>query len=86
MACGKGPALAKRTTLDVLDASKPWVNARVALMTASMTGSWPPIRSWRRVGGLSPQILGLKFESYDAMVHYQWIRDAWGGVRIPDRC
>jgi hypothetical protein len=21
---------------------------------------------------------------YDAMVHYQQVRDAWGGVRIPD--
>jgi outer membrane protein len=36
------------------------------------------------VGSLSPQVLGLRTEVYDAMVHYQQVRDAWGGVRIPD--
>jgi outer membrane protein len=36
------------------------------------------------VGSLSPQVLGLNTEVYDPMVHYQQVRDAWVGVRIPD--
>jgi outer membrane protein len=36
------------------------------------------------VGGLSPQVMGLPIETYDSVVHYRQIRDAWGGVRIPD--
>ena len=36
------------------------------------------------VGSLSPQILGLRVPIYDPVVHYQQVRDAWGGVRVPD--
>jgi outer membrane protein len=36
------------------------------------------------VGRLSPQVLGLPTPVYDPMVHYQQVRDAWVGVRIPD--
>jgi outer membrane protein len=36
------------------------------------------------VGSLSPQILGLKIPVYDAVIHYQQVRDAWGSVRTPD--
>jgi len=32
----------------------------------------------------SPQVLGVRIEVYDPMVHYQQVRDAWAGVRIPD--
>ena len=34
-------------------------------------------------GALSPQILALKIEVYDPVVHYQQVRDAWGGLRTP---
>jgi outer membrane protein len=36
------------------------------------------------VGSLSPQILRLRTETYDPMVHYQQVRDNWVGVRTPD--
>jgi outer membrane protein len=36
------------------------------------------------VGSLSPQVLGPGTEVYDPMTHYQQVRDAWVGVRIPD--
>jgi outer membrane protein len=36
------------------------------------------------VGRLSPQVLGLPTSIYDPMVHYQQVRDAWFGIRIPD--
>ncbi len=31
-----------------------------------------------------PGVLGLPTTIYDPMVHYQQVRDAWGGVRAPD--
>jgi outer membrane protein len=36
------------------------------------------------VGRLSAQELRLPVTVYDPMVHYQQVRDAWAGVRIPD--
>ena len=36
-------------------------------------------------GALSPQVLALKIEVYDPVTHYHQVRDAWGGVRTPDR-
>jgi outer membrane protein len=74
----------QRTTLDVLNAQQDLVNARVALVTAQhdrVVASYTLLAS---VGSLSPQILGLKIEVYDPVVHYHQIRDAWGGVRTPD--
>jgi len=74
----------QRTTLDVLNAQQDLVNARVALVTAQrdrVVASYTVLAS---VGGLSPQILGLGITPYDAMVHYQQVRDSWRGVRTPD--
>jgi outer membrane protein len=74
----------QRTTLDVLNAQQDLVNARVALVTAQrdrVVASYTVLAS---TGALSPPVLGLKVEVYDPVVHYQQVRDAWGGVRIPD--
>jgi outer membrane protein len=74
----------QRTTLDVLNAQQDLVNARVALVTAQRDRVVASYTLLAAVGSLSPQILGLKIEVYDPVVHYQQVRDAWGGVRIPD--
>ena len=74
----------QRTTLDVLNAQQALVNARSALVTAQRDRVVASYTVLAAVGGLSPQILGLGIEVYDPMVHYQQVRDAWGGVRIPD--
>jgi outer membrane protein len=74
----------QRTTLDVLNAQQALVNARVALVTAQRDRVVASYSVLAAAGSLSPQILGLRIEVYDAMVHYQQVRDAWGGVRIPD--
>ena len=74
----------QRTTLDVLNAQQELVNARVALVTAQhdrVVASYSLLSS---VGGLSVQQLGLKTSVYDPMVHYQQVRDRWGGLRTPD--
>jgi len=74
----------QRTTLDVLNAQQALVTARTALVTAQhdrIVASYAVLAS---VGGLEPQILGLRIETYDPVVHYQQVRDVWIGVRTPD--
>ena len=74
----------QRTTLDVLNAQQTLVNARVALVTAQRDRVVASYTLLAAVGSLSPQVLGLRIEVYDAIVHYHQVRDVWGGVRIPD--
>jgi outer membrane protein len=74
----------QRTTLDVLNAQQALVNARVSLVTAQRDRVVASYTLLAAVGRLSPQLLGLGIPVYDPMVHYQQIRDAWGGVRTPD--
>jgi outer membrane protein len=73
-----------RTTFDVLNAQQALVNAQLTLVTAQhdrVVGSYNLLSA---VGRLSPQTLGLPTAIYDPRVHYQQVRDAWGGVRTPD--
>jgi outer membrane protein len=74
----------QRTTLDVLNAQQDLVNARVALVSAQRDRVVASYTVLADVGSLSPQILGLRIEVYDPVVHYQQVRDAWTGVRVPD--
>jgi outer membrane protein len=74
----------QRTTLDVLNAQQELVNARVALVTAQRDRVVASFTLLAAVGRLSPQVLGLPTETYDARVHYHQIRDQWFGVRNPD--
>jgi outer membrane protein len=74
----------QRTTLDVLNAQQELVNARVALVTAQHDRVVASYTLLAAVGGLSMQRLGLNVTIYDPQLHYQQVRDAWVGVRIPD--
>jgi outer membrane protein len=74
----------QRTTLDVLNAQQDLVNARVALVTAQRDRVVASYTVLAATGALSPQVLGLGIEVYDPVPHYHQVRDAWGGVRIPD--
>ena len=74
----------QRTTLDVLNAQQELVNARVALVSAQRDRVVASFTLLASVGGLSPQVLGLRVPVYDANVHYQQVRDTWAGVRTPD--
>ena len=74
----------QRTTLDVLNAQQDLVNARTALVTAQRDRVVASYTVLAATGALSPQILGLKIQVYDPVTHYHQVRDAWGGVRIPD--
>jgi outer membrane protein len=74
----------QRTTLDVLNAQQDLVNARSALVTAQRDRVVASFAVLFATGGLSPQVLGLKIQTYDPVTHYHQIRDAWYGVRTPD--
>ncbi|MGE0037157.1 MAG: TolC family outer membrane protein [Xanthobacteraceae bacterium] len=74
----------QRTTLDVLNAQQDLLNARVALVTAQRDRVVASYTVLAATGALSPQVLGLRVQIYDPTTHYHQVRDAWGGVRIPD--
>jgi len=74
----------QRTTLDVLNAQQELVNARVSLVSAQRDRVVASYTLLSAVGRLSPQILGLRVQTYDAGVHYHQVRDTWAGVRTPD--
>jgi outer membrane protein len=74
----------QRTTLDVLNAQQELVNARVQLVTAQRDRVVASYQLLADVGRLSPQVLGLHVPTYNPVVHYTQIRDAWAGTRNPD--
>jgi outer membrane protein len=74
----------QRTTLDVLNAEQALVNARVSLIVAQHDRVVASYSLLSAVGRLSAQELRLPVAIYDPMIHYQQIRDAWIGLRIPD--
>ncbi|MCC6890123.1 MAG: TolC family outer membrane protein [Hyphomicrobiales bacterium] len=74
----------QRTTLDVLNAQQDLVNARASLVSAQRDRVVASYTVLAAVGSLSPQVLRLGISTYDPMVHYQQVRDAWRGVRTPD--
>ena len=74
----------QRTTLDVLNAEQALVNARVSLIVAQHDRVVASYSLLSAVGRLSAHELRLPVAIYDPMVHYQQVRDAWIGLRIPD--
>jgi outer membrane protein len=74
----------QRTTLDVLNAEQALVNARVSLIVAQHDRIVASYSLLSAVGRLSAQDLHLPVAIYDPTVHYQQVRDAWFGLRIPD--
>jgi outer membrane protein len=74
----------QRTTLDVLNSQQELVNARTALVTAQHDRVVASYSLLSAVGELNLPKLGINIPLYDPMVHYQQVRDAWIGVRIPD--
>jgi outer membrane protein len=74
----------QRTTLDILLQQQTLVNARTALVTAQHDRVVASYTVLSAVGDLNLPKLGINIPLYDPMVHYQQVRDAWIGVRIPD--
>ena len=73
----------QRTTLDVLNAQQELLNARVNLITAQrdrVVASYAVIQA---SGRLSSRNLGLKVAQYSAKVHFDQVKDLWGGLTTP---
>jgi outer membrane protein len=74
----------QRTTFDILVAQQNLVNARTALVAAQHDRIVASYTLLAAVGELNLPKLGIHIPLYDPMVHYQQVRDAWVGVRVPD--
>jgi outer membrane protein len=74
----------QRTTFDILLAQQVLVNSRVSLVTAQHDRVVASYTLLGAVGELNLPKLGINIRLYDPMVHYEQVRDAWVGVRIPD--
>ena len=80
----KEAQVGQRTVIDILNAQQTLVNARVALVTAQHDRVVASYAVLNAIGRLSPQVLHLPTQTYDASVHYQQVRDNWVGVSTPD--
>jgi outer membrane protein len=80
----KEAQVGQRTVIDILNAQQTLVNARVALVTAQHDRVVASYAVLNAIGRLSPQVLHLSTQTYDASIHYQQVRDNWVGVSAPD--
>ncbi|KAF0205889.1 MAG: type I secretion outer membrane protein TolC, partial [Methylocystaceae bacterium] len=73
----------QRTTLEILNAQQELLNARLALIIAQrdrVVASYAVLSS---LGRLSSDCLGLTPNGYDPAVHFDQVKDWWGGVQTP---
>lgn len=73
----------RRTTLDVLISQQNLVSARLKTVTGQHDLVVASYTMLAALGLLSPQSLKLPTQIYDPQVHYQQVRDSWGGLRTP---
>jgi len=74
----------QRTTLDVLDAQRELINARVSLVTAERNRVVAAYAVLATVGRLKAESLGLQVQYHNPVEHYEKVRDKWFGLRTPD--
>lgn len=74
----------QRTTLDVLNAQQELLNARTNLITAQRDRVVASYAVVQATGRLSSRALGLNVAQYSAKVHFDQVKDLWGGLRTPD--
>lgn len=74
----------QRTTLDVLDAQRELINARVSLVTAERNKVVAAYALLSTVGRLKAESLGLQVTAYNPEAHFEKVEDKWFGLRTPD--
>lgn len=72
-----------RTTLDILNAQQELLNARLALVFAQRDRVVASYAVLAAMGGLSAHNLGLSVEEYDPALHFEQVKDSWGGTMTP---
>ena len=74
----------QRTTLDVLNAQQELLNARVNLITAQRDRVVASYAVVQAMGRLNSRALGLAVNHYSPKIHYDQVKDLWGGLTTPD--
>ena len=74
----------QRTTLDVLNAQQELLNARVNLITAQRERVVFSYLVVQAMGRLNSRALGLSVNHYSPKIHYDQVKDLWGGLTTPD--
>ena len=72
-----------RTTLDVLNSLQDLTAARARLINAQRDRVVASYTLLAAIGRLDHKRLALATPDYEPQVHYQQVRDAWGGLRTP---
>jgi outer membrane protein len=74
----------QRTTLDVLNAQQELLSARVNLITAQRDRVVASYLVVQAMGRLNSRALGLTVNHYSPKIHYDQVKDLWGGLTTPD--
>jgi outer membrane protein len=74
----------QRTTLDVLNAQQELLNARVNLITAQRDRVVASYAVVQATGRLSSRNLALHVQHYSPKLHFDQVKDLWGGLTTPD--
>jgi type I secretion outer membrane protein, TolC family len=74
----------QRTTLDVLNAQQTLLNSRVILITAQRDRIVASYAVVQAMGRLTARYLALDVAHYDPEIHYDQVKDSWGGLMTPD--
>ncbi len=74
----------QRTTLDVLNAQQELLTARVNLITAQRDRVVATYAVIQAAGRLNSRYLGLKVTHYTPKLHFDQVKDLWGGLVTPD--
>lgn len=74
----------QRTTLDILNAQQELLNARIALIFAQRERVVASYAVLAAMGRLTTQNLHLGDAEYDPAIHFDQVKDLWGGTATPD--
>jgi outer membrane protein len=74
----------QRTTLDILNAQQELLNARINLIFAQRERVVASFAVLSAMGRLSAQRLRLGESRYDPAIHFEQVKDSWGGIATPD--
>lgn len=73
-----------RTTLEILNAQQELLAARIGLIIAQRERVVASYAVLAAIGRLSSQTLGLATAAYDPDIHFDQVKDLWGGFETPD--
>jgi outer membrane protein len=74
----------QRTTLEILNAQQELLNARIGLIAAQRDRVVASYAVLAAIGRLSTTALGLDSIRYDPSLHFDEVKDSWGGTTTPD--